>query len=436
MNRARKSGHIEWFAKSLAIPPARWSAVYARFPGFGWFFRSPGGDLRLGLGLAREWQWADRSHWPRMEEYVRRLRDAGVSHDVWIVGGQAFSAQSNWPGWPAVYLALPMVQVTETKTGTQLTVVLPIAPDAVPETYHRRLEPVWQAFLGPSEEPVAVGPPSSWESQPSRYDWMAKVAEAAAHIRQGALQKVVLAREVTLTFGDALPLETILENLLAQNPDAASFAIRGPEGVFLGATPEILARAHGGVLETMGLAGSAPRGLTPEEDARYAEAMRRDPKIAAEHQAVVTHIREALQPWVSDLQLPAEPILKKLPTVQHLWTPIRGRIDEEAAIWPIVAELGPTPAVAGYPVSPAVNYILNHEPFQRGWYAGTVGWSSVGGDAEWMVALRSGWMRDHRIRLYAGCGIMGDSDPEAELHESDWKLNTMLSALEVEGGLK
>ncbi len=435
LNQARQSGHVKWFAKTLAIPPGKWASVFAQFPGFGWFYRSQHGEeTRIGLGLAREWQWDDRHLWNRMDEYITRLKQAGLPDDVWIVGGQAFSSRSRWLGWPAVYLALPMVQITESVHESRLTVVLPVFPDTVPETYQRRLEPVWQSMMAEPGGSDPLPQPMSSQSIPSRDAWMALVEEAAQSIRHGPLKKVVLAREVRLNYTASLSLERILDNLTAQNADASAFAIRGPEGVFLGATPELLARVENGTFETMCLAGSAPRGLTPEDDSQYAEGMRNDPKIAAEHQAVIQHVTESLKPWVADLTWPSKPLVKKLPTVQHLLTPVRGRLVENGGIWPVITDLQPTPAVAGYPVDAATRYILACEPFSRGWYAGTVGWANLGGDAEWMVALRSAWLRDATVSLYAGCGIMGDSVASSELRESDWKLNTMLSALELEGG--
>lgn len=434
LERARKTGHPEWFAKSLSIPPIPVIPAFARYQGFGWLFCPPNGSVQLGLGLSREWQWQERRHWEGMDRHARRLTAAGVPPEAWVVGGQAFSPQSAWPDWPSFYLGLPTVQISQTPAEATLTVVLPIQGDWPPEAYQQRLEPIWQALFGTFPATVEpIGRPVATQSNPSRDAWMRLVADGSAAIRAGDLDKVVLARELQLSYPDGLPVRTVLDNLIAQNPDAVIFALRHQDSVFLGATPELLATVRDGQVETMCLAGSAPRGLTPEEDAQWADAMQRDPKIVREHAVVRRHVAEALAPFTRQLSMAETPELKRLPTVQHLCTPVRGPLDPDASIWPVVAELQPTPAVAGYPVAEATQYLVNHEPFRRGWYAGTIGWSNLAGDGQWMVALRSALLHNTGISLYAGCGIMGDSDPEAELRESDWKMNTMLSALELEG---
>ncbi len=435
LERSRKTGHREWFAKSLSIPPISLINAFAGYPGFGWFFSTPEGRSQLGLGLSRDWRWQEGAKLERMESQARRLADAGLPPETLVVGGQAFSSGSAWADWPDIYIALPMVQWVQDKGQARLTVILPIQGDLPPEAYHQKLEPIWRALFG--EEGTAhpwLGQPARIESVPSRQEWMQLVEQAARDIRQERLDKVVLARQLKLIYPRTVAVPVVLENLVSQNPDATVFALRHQNHVFLGATPEVLATVKAGVVETMCLAGSAPRGLTPEEDFRLADAMMHDAKIVEEHEVVKRHVRNAVQPHTSELAMPDEPGLKKLPSVQHLFTPVRGTLSRESSIWSVVSTLHPTPAVAGYPVASATQYLAHHEPFSRGWYAGTIGWANLSGDGQWMVSLRSGLVHDTRVALYAGCGIMGDSDPESELRESDWKFNTMLSALEIEGG--
>ena len=435
LEHARQAGHREWFAKSLVIPPVALIDAFSKYQGFGWFLSQPDGVSQLGLGLVRDWQWNDGDGLERMEKHAQRLTD-GLPPEVLLVGGTGFSPASQWDGWPGVYLALPMAQVIQTPDGTLLTVTLWLDGEQQQpvEMYLRRLEPIWRALSsqighsGPAQTPTLI------QSRPSRQEWMARIAEAAQDIRRGRLEKVVLARTLRISYSRAVNVGAVLENLRVQNPDAAVFALRRDGATFLGATPEILARVQQDLVETMSLAGSAPRGLTPEEDRRLAEAMQHDPKIAREHAVVRRHVQEALSGLTDTLIMPDTPDLKKLPSVQHLLTPIHGHLKPGAGIWSVVNKLHPTPAVSGYPVEAATDYIVSGgEPFARGWYAGAIGWTRLSGDAQWMVALRSGLIHRNQVDLYAGCGIMGDSDPASELLESDWKFNTMLSALEIEG---
>lgn len=435
MQRSRNSGRIEWFAKSLSIPPIDLVEAFATYQGFGWFFRTPHGLTQLGLGLSREWQWDHIDQAERMELYLARLQAQGVPGDAVVVGGRAFSPGSPWKDWPAVYLALPTVQITRDGGGAdRLTVVFPIGSDATLAECHAYLEPIWQALFDQTPNPLReMAQPLTRESIPPRHRWMENVREASHAIHEGELEKVVLARQLKLTYQRPVPVAAVLRGLTIANPDATVFAIRRQQETFLGATPEVLATVSEGTLATMCLAGSAARGMTPEEDAREADAMMRDPKIRHEHAVVRQHVLEALNPFVANVTIAPQPELKKLPTVQHLHTPVSADMGSDASIWPILATLAPTPAVSGYPVQSATHYVETHESFGRGWYAGALGWTNLSGNGTWMVPLRSGLMRDTTVALYAGCGIMGESDPEQELKESDWKMNTMLAALGVEG---
>ncbi len=433
LQRTRETGHDEWFAKSLAIPAIDLVEAFSRFSGFAWLFLDPHGEAQLGLGLEREWQWSSSDHLERMETHISRLESQGLPGDLMVVGGQGFDDSSAWPAWPQVYFALPAVQVRQTAHGAHLTVVQHLHPDQPLEFFQQRLEPLWRALLADSV-PAIMPQPMTIRSIPNRLEWTSIVEEATEKIRAQHMDKVVLARSLALSYQKPIPVARVLENLENQNPEAVVFALKREQAVFLGASPELLVRVHGAQVETMALAGSAPRGVTPEADFEIAESMQEDAKSQREHAVVKEHIRRALEETTDQLSMSDRPNLKKLPSVQHLLTPIRARLRDDSSLWPIVAHLHPTPAVAGHPVDVATRYIREHEPFNRGWYAGAIGWSTLSGAGHWMVSLRSGLITGREALLYAGCGIMGDSDPESELRESDWKLSTMLSALEIEGG--
>lgn len=433
LEQARRTGHREWFAKSLVIPAIPVLDAFSRYHGFGWLFCGPDGRQQLGLGIARDWQWPSPDGLSHMDHHTETLIEEGLPKNALVVGGTAFSPQSSWPDWPGVYLALPMVQIVQNGDKARMQVLMPLEGESAPEVYLRQLDPVWRALFATREASLPPGPLLSMHSTPSRERWMAEVSQAAANIRAGTFDKVVLARRLSLTYRNPVGVAPLLENLRAQNPEAVVFAMRRRKGVFLGATPELLVRVRNGAVESMSLAGSAPRGLTPEEDAQYAGQMLHDAKSIREHEVVRRHVEDSLAHLTRSLTMPDQPDLKKLPTVQHLLTPMRAELSSHATIWSVVQNLHPTPAVAGYPSERATDYIVSREPFPRGWYAGAIGWTELNGAGQWMVALRSGTVQDTTVNLYAGCGIMGDSDPEAELSESDWKFGTMLSALEIEG---
>lgn len=434
--RVRRTGHREWFAKSLVIPAFPLIPAFAAFQGLGWYCAWPDGRCEVGLGTVREWQWNRTDGILFLQSKAQQLRSEGLPHTTPIIAGLAFSEDSPWPDWPSVYAAIPQVHILS--RGEEMTVTVHVAIDAhhAWEYYLSQLEPIWLTLRSPQPIGAAYPVPIQVTSGPSRDRWRLEVERATTHIRSGDFDKVVLARALTLTFKEPVNVSTTLENLKTQNPDATVFGFRRGQGVFLGATPELLAKVQGNRLDSMSLAGSAPRGITPEEDLSYAAVMKSDPKTQREHAVVREHVRNALAPLTESLTLPDTPLLKRLPTVQHLMTPIHAILKPTARIWSVAHQLHPTPAVAGYPVETAQRYIVEQaEPFTRGWYAGSFGFSQLNGDGQWMVALRSGIVEGNSVRIFAGCGIMAESDPDAELNESDWKFGTMLSALELEGEL-
>lgn len=433
LDRARQRHHVFWLSETLTIPPIALSSAFAAAKDFGWLFWRPDGMVQLGLGVSREWQWHHPTHLADMEHQAARLRNEGLPPDTWVVGGQAFHADSPWDGWPTVYLAIPLIQIVQDAEKAIVRLALPVHPDQALEAYQRLLEPWWDVLFASTLPHQRISHPQAVASSPGRAEWLRLVADTVQRLRRGPLDKVVLARSLKLSFTNALPVPLILDNLRSQNPDATVFAVQRHGSIFLGASPELLIRVRQNQAETMSLAGSAARGITPEDDSRLARAMIDDPKTQREHRVVKEHVTQALSRLTHDMMVASAPTLKKLPSVQHLWTPITAQLNHDADIWKIVAKLHPTPAVAGYPVPEAIRYLIAVEPFTRGWYAGSLGWTSLAGDGEWIVALRSGRLDPHQALLYAGCGIMADSDPETELAESDWKFSTMLSALEVDG---
>jgi len=260
-------------------------------------------------------------------------------------------------------------------------------------------------------------------------DWRRMIQHALAAIAAGDLRKVVLARARELVAAEPFPLEQALRELAARYPSCTVFAIGIGETVFLGASPERLARVAHGTVATVALAGSRPRARSPEQDHRAAEELRRSDKDRHEHALVVEAIRAALAPLCTSLSIPEEPAVVSMANVHHLGTPISGILHDGASVLDVVARLHPTPAVGGTPREAALAFIRQHEPVPRGWYAGALGWIEASGDGEIVVGLRSGLVRSQQARLYAGCGIVADSDPVAEWAEAEAKFRPMLEAL-------
>jgi menaquinone-specific isochorismate synthase len=346
----------------------------------------------------------------------RQLAAEAESRAPMLVGGFTFDMQAPasalWRGFGPERFVLPE-RVWQMQNGvstltTNTVKGVPNAPGLEPE----RISRTARAGLNPDE-------------------WRTLVGEVAAEIREGhlGLRKVVLAR--TQQVHMQVPVEAALRRLAETYPSCTVFAFASGAACFLGATPERLVALHNGTATTMALAGSGPRGATPEVDASLARRLLHDAKERTEHAVVVDALREDLAPFSARVIAAAEPRIHTLPNLHHLITPIRAQVRPGCSVLDLVSRLHPTPAVGGYPRESAMALIREREELDRGWYAAPLGWVDAHGQGEFVVALRSALVRDGTATLFAGCGIVGDSDPETENAELGWKLRPMLTALGV-----
>jgi len=286
---------------------------------------------------------------------------------------------------------------------------------------------------GPATRTMELAEPPAAPSQLSWSDgalsapaWQRAVAAAVEHIRAGRLGKVVLARDLYAQASEPIDARVLLARLAERFPACYTFACGG----LVGATPELLIRRTGEAVESLVLAGTAARGATPAEDAERAARLQASAKDRQEHSYAAQMVREALAPLCAQLTVPSEPQVLTLPNVLHLASPVRGLLHDERSVLDVVEALHPTPAVCGTPTDRALELIGRLEGMDRGRYAGPVGWVDARGDGEWGIALRCAQLDGTRARLFAGCGIVADSDPEAELAEAQSKFRVMQYALE------
>lgn len=275
-------------------------------------------------------------------------------------------------------------------------------------------------------------PPEAGDAKPDRAvspaEWTAAVLRVLDRIAAGEAAKVVVAREARLE--RHRPPEEVLLTLALRFPSCTVFAFDLGGPCFLGATPERLAAVERGAFEVMALAGTAPRGGTPAEDEALAARLLADRKEREEHAVVVRAILGDLGPVAGALRADAEPHVVRLPNLHHLRTLVRGQLRAGVTLFDLAARLHPTPAVGGMPRGAARRLIAEVEPFDRGWYAGPLGWVDAAGDGEFVVALRSALLvPGEPARVFAGCGIVARSDPEREFAESELKLAAIREAL-------
>ncbi|HEV2781715.1 MAG TPA: isochorismate synthase [Actinophytocola sp.] len=250
----------------------------------------------------------------------------------------------------------------------------------------------------------------------------------------GELRKVVLARALRLTFDAPVEIRGLLGNLVRDNAAGYTYAVdlpsSGARRTLVGASPELLVRRRGVRVGANPIAGTLPRCADPADDRRNAEALLASAKDQDEHSVVVEAVVEALRPYCRRLSVAPEPSLVATPAVWHLSTRVTGQlIDPGVSALRLACALHPTPAVCGTPSDLARRTIAELEPFDRGFYAGAVGWCDASGDGQWAVAIRCAEVSGASLRLFSGAGIMPASQPHLELAETSAKFQTLLRAM-------
>ncbi len=264
-----------------------------------------------------------------------------------------------------------------------------------------------------------------------RRRWQLGVERICETIRAGTLEKVVTARWTELELEREIEMRQVLLRLAHECPECTRFAVRRRGVSFVGATPERLVARHGRAVTSQALAGSMSTVAQADADSPM-ERLMSCQKNRGEHQLVVDSIRRTLEPLCLRLDVPDTPSVLALRSVLHLASQISGELDEETHILRLVDALHPTPAVGGAPKIEALRWIADHEPMDRGWYAGPIGWFDADGNGDFAVAIRSALIHGNRARVFAGAGIVDGSEPVAELRETVLKQRAMVHGLGLE----
>lgn len=396
-----------------------------------------------GLGAARVLESRGER---RFQDIARRWRamsaaalcdplDGPAGTGLILVGGAAFApaggGSPHWEGFAPASFVLPEVSLARGGGRATITLNLDVSPDDIAEELLARAAAALaglQSGAMPLLDPSPVGsyrlvspiPPSHYEHA---------VAAAVQRIAVGELEKVVLAREVEVHAPTPYDPAAILGLLRQEFPSCYVFAVGRGGGTFLAASPELLVRREGQRASTVALAGSIGRSADPAVDDHLGERLLGSAKDREENAIVARAISRILEPhavWVTAAQ---EPMVIKVANIQHLATPIRAQLTRPLPVVELASALHPTPAVGGEPRRRATELIPALEGLDRGWYAGAVGWTDAAGDGEFCVALRCALLRGSTSRVYAGCGIVRDSDPAAELAETEIKLGALLPVL-------
>jgi menaquinone-specific isochorismate synthase len=387
----------------------------------------------VGLGVAREVRGRGDARWNDVIagahelELGPRIGDAGLR---WL-GGLAFAPgaadAAPWDGFGDAWFVLP--RWTYVREGRDAWLVLAI--DARDARNSARWHDELQALRGA----IASGfqsrpqPPMVTLDRGDGQGWRLEIDAITRAIAAGECEKIVAARQATVTLaGDVRPADLLAE-LDARHPDCTRLLIRAPSsGAFVAATPERLVEKRGLHVACDALAGSLAR--TGRDDHRGHDALLASTKDRREHQLVVDAVVGALRQLNARVSAPAVPQIRQLRHVLHLHTPVAATLHAPHHVLEIAARLHPTPAVGGTPAAIAKAWIASREA-PRGWYASPIGWFDANGDGELAVGIRSGLLVNDHAHVWAGAGIVAGSEPELELAETELKLRAMLGALGV-----
>lgn len=381
------------------------------------FFSTPTGRSVGGLGAA----WTARAAGPTRFVLLDRALCRSSPGEVGAVVGFSFTpggpCAPEWDGFPAAVALVPQLAVWQRGGESRLVLAVPAggSPAALLEAAAMLRRPP------PPRVPASTGRP---RELPPAGEWMDLVARAVTAVRAGSPDKVVLARARHLALAGAAEPFDVVAALRDRCPGCHAYGWQAGPAALVGASPELLMSRTGDWFETRPLAGSARRGADAEEDRRLGDRLLGDPKELAEHAFVVEEVASHLAPLVETMDRPPGPRLERLAGVQHLATPIGGTT--AARLLALVEALHPTAAVGGVPREEALAYIDEVEGIDRGWYAGGMGWADASGDGEVAVALRCALLRGPEALVYAGAGIVADSDPGAEMAETDLKMGALL----------
>jgi menaquinone-specific isochorismate synthase len=263
-----------------------------------------------------------------------------------------------------------------------------------------------------------------------REEWDHLISDALNKIRDGLFRKVVLSRRITSEIKSSPSFHYILTRLNQNYQNCTVFLYKSENSVIFGATPEQLLKLKDSSLEFDALAGSAKRGDTEDDDEKIACSLLKDKKNSEEHYYVIDFIKESTSAYVNNLKQ-FDTGIKKFSNIQHLYTPIKAELNSSDQIYKLVDDIFPTPAICGSPKGTSYNYIINNEKFDRGLFSGIIGLISPG-EMDLIVAIRSALLNDNKLYVYAGCGIVRDSDPASEFEETEIKMQPILSLFKNE----
>lgn len=352
-----------------------------------------------------------------------------------LFGGFSFDPlnkkNSEWTQFPEAYFAVPTFQLIMKDDRAFVSIHLITkddetfaAFDALRKERDKLIHSAQVSERKKYRKPLVVK-----RTELKKDQYLESIKKVTAVIKARQAEKVVIARALKLNFDQPLEPASALYQVSEEQPESFLFGIEAENQFFFGATPERLVKVEDRHALSTCLAGSTPRGKTVEIDTALGHELLNDKKNRSEHQFVVSMISQVFNEHSSKMIVPKTPKLMKIRDIQHLYTPVEGELKEGSNLLDLVRDLHPTPALGGEPKQEAMSLIRQYETMNRGYYAAPIGWIDAKGDGEFAVAIRSALLDGKEAYLYAGGGIVEDSQPEAEYDETWVKFRPMLRVL-------
>ncbi|MBK3496115.1 isochorismate synthase [Viridibacillus sp. YIM B01967] len=394
----------------------------------------------VGLGQAhtitsnaKEQRFDDvEQQWKRLTQNV--VNDEHNLQPI-LFGGFTFDTENKvsgeWTGFPEAFFAVATYQLVMRNDQAYVSIHLITdeenTVDALEALRKERDELIHTAQVKALKTYAKPQIKSSYE--PYKEEYLASISKVTSLIRQKEADKVVIARSLALQFEEQVSSPNVLSQVIMEQPESYLFGLEEQGKLFFGASPERLVKVSDMYAYSSCVAGSVKRGETVEEDELLGQGLLNDEKNRSEHQYVVDMILQTFKENCASYEIPHAPKLLKIRDIQHLFTPVEGPMKKEATILQLVKTLHPTPALGGVPRVKAMEVIREYEPMNRGLYAAPIGWLDAQGNGEFAVAIRSALLANDQAFLYAGGGIVADSEPASEYDETLVKLRPMLRAL-------
>jgi menaquinone-specific isochorismate synthase len=444
IDQAKNLGHPILVSSSMSIdyvdPLMFYQAGNKQFFGERFFWKEPDQFTTfVGLGASQIIATSDSkvSRFQQIEIEWKKLIQTSIQSNhltgLKLFGGFSFDPDKKrtdlWNDFPESKFYLPTFMLSTEKENTWLTMNKIVTSQDQPEKISQQLVDDQNRLLRSNNGQTVPHNHSFQEKEVEVKEWMNSIENVITNINAGILEKAVLARELKLYSDEDFNIASILYFLQQNQPTSYLFAMESGSSTFIGATPErLIKKTQQSILSTC-LAGSIRRGQSEEEDQLLEEELLHDVKNLEEHQFVVEMISQELEQVCESLTTAEEPVIFKAKDIQHLYTPITGKVRDHIHLLSIVEQLHPTPALGGFPQDKALIEIREQEHLDRGWYAGPIGWIDSEGNGEFAVAIRSGLVKQKEASLFAGCGIVGKSEPVKEYEETQIKFKPMLTAI-------